>query len=269
MLLVPARRRLTQAFLAVTQAFLAIAMGCIAATSAQAETVIAFWDFNDGFGVTDEVPQIIHTASIGSGTIYQQRADTDGNGKGGVDFVNGTFGINVVGDRAIAWDDIAKSGGNDAELFAEFSTLGFTSIQVRFDIRGNFDAQANSGTIIQTYDIKYDNNGLVDIVNPPDVTGTIKDFAGGLSTTFESNRTINLEDSYITQSLDFTGLTSLENQSVVAIRLDDFVRDGNDAMRIDNFLVTGTAAIPEPSTASLLTLMAGGLAMRRRRRRRV
>ena len=48
-------------------------------------------------------------------------------------------------------------------------------------------------------------------------------------------------------SLSFGSL--LDNQSFVALRLDDFKE--NDAMSIDNVVMTGTA-IPEPSTYAML-----------------
>ena len=50
---------------------------------------------------------------------------------------------------------------------------------------------------------------------------------------------------------------------VFAFRLDDF--EGNDSVRFDNVLITGTAiAIPEPSSLALFGL--AGLAIVRRRR---
>ena len=62
---------------------LTITAETILAAMPASTNLIAFWDFNDGFDVADETVQIVHTASQRSGTLYQQRADTDGNGKGG------------------------------------------------------------------------------------------------------------------------------------------------------------------------------------------
>ncbi|MCO8124653.1 PEP-CTERM sorting domain-containing protein [Stieleria sp. TO1_6] len=232
---------------------------------AHADTVIGFWDFNDGYVEADESPQIIHTASQGSGILYQQRADTDGNGKDGVVFTDAALGINAADGQAMAWDDVAKSGDNDAEWFVEFSTLGFQTIQVRFDIRGNGDPVEE----IMSYDLKYDTNALVDVTNPGDVVGTIKDFAGGLSTDLLNNQTLALVDgSFVTQTIDLSAVTALNNQTTVALRFDDFSRnDANGAMRIDNFMITGVTAIPEPGSAGLLGLIGGACVICQRRRK--
>ena len=227
------------------------------ASQARAD-VIAFWDFNNGFGVPNNSVQIVHFASLGSGTLYQQRADTDGNGKGGVAFVDPALGINVIDGQSIAWDDIAKTGNNDAELFVEFSTVGFTNIQVRFDVRGNGDAVNE----IVSYDFKYSLDPLVDI---PFSGETIKDFTGGLSTSVLNNQMIAANgDTFISETVDLSGVTELNQQSTVVIRLDDFRENGT--MRIDNFLITGVTAIPEPGSAAFLTALLGGVAIRRRRR---
>lgn len=224
--------------------------------------MIAFWDFNDGFSAADESVQITHLATIGSGTIYQQRADTDGNGKGGVAYANPMLGINAIADRAMAWDDISKSGDNDAEFFVEFSTVGYTDIQVRFDVQGDNDATSS----IVAYDMKFDINPLEDVTNPGDVVGTIKDFDGGVSTSIFNNQAIATDGTTFTvQSIDLSGFTAMNNQGTVALRIDDL--DGNDSLRFDNFLVTGVSAVPEPSVAGLLSLGLLGAFSRRRQRR--
>ena len=230
------------------------------AVRANAETVIAFWDFNDGFDVADETVQITHSATIGSGTIYQQRADTDGNGKGGQAYSNVVLGIDSVDGRAIAWDDVAKSGDNDAELFVEFSTTGFTNINVRFDVRGNGDGANNE---IISYDLKYANGSLEDISFGG---GTIKDFAGGVSNSLSNNQPLLANgDDFITETIDLSAVTDINNQANVAIRLDDF--EQNNAMRIDNFLVTGVSAIPEPSGLGFVASAIGLCCLGRRTRR--
>ena len=224
-----------------------IASCCL--TSAQAVT-LAYWDFNDGFSESNKAVQIVHNATSGAGTIYQQRADTDGNGKKGV-----AFGINAAG-KSMAWDDVAKSKKNDAEIFIQFSTTGYKNIVVRFDILGN----ANSGIV--SYDLKYDTSTLVDVTNPRDVTGTIKDFAGGNSTSIFKNEPLTTNDTTFTAvNIDLSSTTGLNNQTVVALRLDDF--KANDAMSIDNILITATP-VPEPASAALLGLGAMAFLIRRR-----
>jgi hypothetical protein len=219
-------------------------------------TVIAFWDFNNGYDAGIGQVQIVHSASVGSGTLYQQRADIDGNGKGGNAFVDAGNSINVVGGVAMAWDDIAKTGDNDAEFFITFSTVNLTDVIVSFDLRGN-------STIIPSFDLKYSLTSLEDVTNPGNVVGTIKDFAGGLSTEIYNNQSINAGASFQRVVLDLSSITALNNQTIVALRFDDFDNGtGNNEMRIDNLLIT---AVPEPSSALLGGL--GMLALLRRRRR--
>ena len=210
--------------------------------SLNAQSVIAGWDFNDGFSFDNDTPQIVHSASSGSGLIYQQRADTDGNGKGGNAFSQ--FGITSSSGKSMAWDDVGKSGDNDAEFFITFSSVGFENINLFFDLKGNGDEG------ILSYDLKYDFTLLEDS-NPADVSGTVKDFASGSSISFLNNQSLptsinGVDAEFSNVSLSFGSL--LDNQGFVALRLDDFKE--NDAMSIDNVVITGTA-IPEPSTYAL------------------
>jgi hypothetical protein len=226
----------------------------IGAPLAQA-AVVAFWDFNNGFNAGSGAVQIIHGSSAGSGTLYQQRADIDGNGKGGNAFVDAGNLINVAAGAAMAWDDIAKTGDNDAEFFVAFSTTNLAGVVVSFDLYGN-------AGIIPSFDLKYSTSALEDVINPGDVVGTIKDFAGGISTEIYNNYPLNAVATFTRISLDLSSITGLNNQSFVAIRFDDFDNGtGNDAMRIDNLLIT---AIPEPSSALLGGLGLLGLLRRRR-----
>jgi hypothetical protein len=238
----------------------------LAGASASADVIIAFWDFNDGYEFDNDVPQIVHDASEGSGTLYQQRADTDGNGKGGNAFSQSGFdgsisSINVSDGKSMAWNDVAKSGDNDAEFFVVFDTTGYQDIIISFDIEGNEDDG------ISTFDVKYDTNPLENVTNPGDVTGTIKDFEDGNSTEILNNTSapsgINNPEAFVRYTLDLSSFTAINNQSTVAVRFDDFKE--NDKMSIDNVLVTATA-IPEPSTFLLvgLTGLAAFAGLRRR-----
>lgn len=229
----------------------------LALSSSSFGTVIAFWDFNDGYVVPDESPQIVHSASIGSGTIYQQRADTDGNGKDGIAFTDTENGIDVSDGQAMAWDDIAKSGDNDAEFFIVFSTAGYTDITISFDLRGN-------DGIIPGYDLKFSLATIEDVTDPGDVVGTIKDFADGISSEIYNNQSVNATASYSRIVVDLSATTELNDESYVVLRFDDWQNGtGNDDMRIDNLLITGTP-VPEPSGILLGALGLLGLLRRRR-----
>lgn len=239
------------------KSFLALALTAAVTSTAPAASLIAFWDFNNGFAVANNTVQIVHAASAGSGTIYQQRADTDGNGKGGITFTDSGLGIDATAGSAMAWDDVAKDGENDAEFFVVFSTTGYKDIFISFDLQGN----DNAGII--SYDVKYSTNPLEDVINPTDVAGTVKDFQGGVSTALLDDQSAGANSTFTRITLDFTtlGATAINNQGFVAIRFDDW--ESNNAMRIDNLLVYGTV-VPEPGSAILGAL--GSLALLRRRR---
>ncbi len=221
--------------------------------SLYSQSIVAYWNFNSGFDFENDSPQIVHASTSGNATLYQQRADTDGNGKGGNAFAQ--FGITSEAGKAMAWDDVSKSGDNDAEIFITFSSSGFTNVKLHFDILGNYDVDAEDG--ILSFDLKYDFNPLEDTTNSAvSGTDTIKDFASGSSSDFLSNEAlpvgINALDASFSQvTVDFGAL--FDDQDFVAIRLDDF--KGNKEMAIDNLVIT--AVIPEPNIyASMLASFA-------------
>ena len=158
--------------------------------------------------------------------------------------------MHLANSESLVWPENQWLGMMSAKveimtLFVTFSTTGYQNINMYFDILGNED-----GGIV-SFDLKYDFNVLED-ANPADVSGTVKDFNAGSSNDFLNNETlpvsINAIDADFTQiSVSFAGL--LDNQNLVAIRLDDFKE--NDAMSIDNVVITGTV-IPEPSTYAIV-----------------
>lgn len=224
-----------------TVVFLTLSFALCSSVQAQQE-VIAFWDFETITG-QDEQPQIVVLPSQGSGTLYQQRADTDGNGKGGAPFADAALGINAPANRAIAWDDFGKSGDNDGEFFAVVSTIGFENIQVSFDYKGNDDNadgdSINTDDGFTQFDAKYT---LVDLIDTSvsfdgNVTFvTIKDF-GAPSIDLLTNVSVT-NNSSIYQRMILNAPADANNQAVFAFRLDDF--EGNDSVRFDNVLITGT-----------------------------
>jgi len=232
--------------------FISISGGLAASHGA----LVAFWDFNDGFGEADEIPQIVHLASAGTGVIFQQRADTDGNGQGGKAFVDGAHGIDVADGKTMAWDDVAKSGDNDGEFFVSLATVGFRDLVLSMDVKGNADAG------IVSYDLKYSLTVTEDVTNPGDVIGTIKDFAGGISTSIFNNQAVTTTATDFTRVVvDLSGWDAVEDQATVVLRFDDWKE--NDSLSIDNLLITGDL-LPEPSVASLSVLGLAGLSLRRR-----
>ena len=246
------------------------------ASNLNAQEVIAFWDFNNGFDFRPDDPdteptpiQITLEADQGSGILYQQRAEIDGNGKGGNAFNQAVLGINVPEGQGIAWDDFTNAGDNDGEFFGVVSTAGFENIEISFDFLGNDDDEngdeVNDSDGFTRFDFKYSLLDLID-VNPdevPDVgDGLIKDFDGE---SIDIDTNIDVTNSSVDyQRLSFQIDPAVNNQSVFAFRLDDFRE--NNQVRFDNVLVTGIAiAVPEPSSAAWLSLIGLSALIRRRR----
>jgi hypothetical protein len=230
---------------------------CALALPANASTLIAFWNFNDAFTLPNNtlpIVQIVHSAVNGSGIIYQQRADILASGNIGNSFSSLDPVVLAEAGTALSWNDIAKTGANDAELFIVFSTTGLNNILLSFDVLSNMT------TPLTAFDLKYSINALEDVNNQPDVGGTIKDFAGGLSTVIYNNQPIAAGTAFQRFTYDLSSVTALNNAPFVALRLDDFA--GNTALRFDNVLIT---AVPEAST-SILALGAVLLTGLRRRR---
>ena len=217
-------------------------------SSVQAQQqVIAFWDFNDGFVVQDETPQIVHQPTIGSGVLYQQRAETDGNGKDGNPFTSAELGIdtstNLNADQAIAWDDFANAGDNDAEFFMVVSTLGFENIEISFDYQGNDDDLDGDGVNVSDgfiqYDARFSLLPLIEVTVPDVGPVVIKDFDGASTDLLPTGTSVAvINSSTIFQRDLLMAPASVNNQAVFAFRLDEF--EGNDSVRFDNVLITGT-----------------------------
>jgi hypothetical protein len=94
------------------------------------------------------------------------------------------------------------------------------------------------------------------------VIGTIKDFAGGISTSIFNNQAVTTTATDFTRVVvDLSGWDAVEDQATVVLRFDDWKE--NDSLSIDNLLITGDL-LPEPSVASLSVLGLAGLSLRRR-----
>lgn len=235
------------------------ALGAFAFLSgvSQAAT-IAFWDFNDHPDLTGQsnIVQVIHASSVGTGSVYQQKAEIELDGKTGVAYDNGS-GLTAIAGKAMGWDDFAKSGSNDdGEFFITFSTFNFTNIVVSFDLKGNDDA----GEGVNRFDLKYSLNTLLNTA--------VSGLSGGSGTikTFDGNVDVLANQSVVTNGVTYTRVSynlpaGVDGQTYVALRFDDW-KEGN-AMSIDNLLISGTA-VPEPSAALLGCVALLGLARRRR-----
>ena len=230
--------------------------------------------------------------------------DGNGGG-GYTDYTSPVTGMNFVPTRTVKFDDLAGGGpafdiggvdqffvdendgagavlgdpgtfGNDALLYLTLNGTGFENFQLRFDAEGtpfapidpdNPDAPPEP-TLPDGFDIFYrtspggtwfreaDQNNIPLI---PDPNGASD--ADNQSLIIDANED-GVEDLYVSLA------AALNNASSIEIIINDFDGgDGNGELEIDNLEIVADSinAVPEPSSACLITLALLGLAGRRRR----
>ncbi len=202
-----------------------------------AATQLVLWTFGASAAEFTTTP----TSGVQSGTasLSLGGGELDANGKDGTPYTD-IVGMSHEEGQAAAWEDI-KVTGPDAEILIQFSTLGYRDIAIRFDYRSeaaeafDFAYESTPDTWVQLHD------------NEPITVG----WSGSDFSSFSSS---------------FSGTTAIENNPSVTFRIDDLEEgNGNDRFAIDNFEITGTAIIPEPSTTLLMMLGLGAFGTRRRR----
>lgn len=221
--------------------FLASAMVFAGVGQANA-AIIANWTFEVSVPATAGP----HNAEVGSGEASGFHADSsvvysNPSGNGSLESFSSNFWS--VGD------------------YYQFkvSTIGMNSIKLTFD-------QASSNTGPRDFQVQYSNDGT-----------TFNNF-GSVYTVLANaspNPTWNTTtpSSLYTNVFDLSSVTALDNQASIWIRLTDVstvsanggtvATGGTD--RVDNVIIEGTAAVPEP--ASLAVLGIGAAALLRRRRK--
>ena len=163
---------------------------------------------------------------------------------------------------ANGWSSLAPIGTQAAEFTA--STVGFTGIQVSFDVEMTGQAEANLEVLFTTDGISW-NNAVISSVAT--AGATIKNNTTSANTVMGSY--ISLLPSAFNNSItvDLSGITGANNDSNFGIRLVNAsmgIDDTNAAgtaynnssgnWRFDNVQISGVAAAPEPSTLALAGL---------------
>jgi len=167
-----------------------------------------------------------------------------------------------TGLAANGWSSLAPIGTQGAEFTA--STVGFTGIQVSFDVEMTGQAEANLEVLYSTDGITW-NNAVISSVAT--AGATIKNNTTSANTVMGSY--ISLLPSAFNNSItvDLSGISAANNDANFGIQLVNAstgVDDTNAAgtpynnssgnWRFDNVQISGVAAAPEPSTLALAGL---------------
>ena len=171
----------------------------------------------------------------------------------------GTFAVPTGAGGGAIQNNRAEGGiRNDGSVVMSFSVIidaGTTIDLTQLTFDAGFDQKiiTANATVDPTWTLSIDNGG----------TGTP---TSGISTDIADNTIAFVEDSFV---VNLTGLTGLSNTTVnfsFAFTSDPQLNNTlNRAHTLDDVVLTGTVAVPEPSSAALLGL--GGLALIMRRRK--
>jgi len=178
---------------------------------------------------------------------------------------------------ANGWSSLAPIGTQGAQFNA--STLGYTGIQLSFDVEMTGQAEANLEVLYSTDGISW-NNAVISSVAA--AGATIKNNTTSANTVMGSY--ISLVPSKFNNGItvDLSGIAGVNNDPNFGIELVNAstgIDDTNGAgtaynnnsgnWRFDNVAITGVAAAPEPSTLALaglgLTALFGFRRMRNRK----
>jgi hypothetical protein len=195
---------------------------------------MSVWDFGPDQANFTLVPQFENVSGIP--TLVFGGADFDINGGNGTAFTDAAGNSHIAG-QCLHWNDVSKSGGNNAYIILTIDTTGWQDMSIRWDYKSK-DATKKGP---DSFDLDYvvGNGSWVNILNN---YGIIRDGAWH-------------EFSY-----DLSSITGIDNQSSVQFRINDFNQnDLNGDYWQDNIQMTGT---PEPATLLLLGL--GAMLMRRK-----
>ena len=220
-------------------------------------TTIAYWSFNiidDNSGNTS----IMHSPDIGSAELFQQRSALDVDGVEGTSHTTKS-GQSFPAGQAIAWDEVARTEEDRAEILISLSTVGMEDLEIGFDILGNANPQ------ILAADLDYDLLALVDIMNPTDPEGPLLKAFASAGTTKHDNLTIGANASgYSRVTIPLSNLTTIEDKSVVVFGLRDYNFGGS--LAIDNLEITGAEIVPEPHNLGMFCLIGFSWLLIKRRR---
>jgi hypothetical protein len=199
--------------------------------------LMAVWDFGPNSTNYTLVPQYEYVSGVP--TLAAGNADYDADGGNGVAFIDAAGNSHIDG-QALHWNDVSKSGDNDAYIIITIDTTGWQDMSIRWDYKSDNDGN-KTGPVSFDLDYQVGAGGWINIID---------------------NYAIARDDAWHGFSYNLSSLTTINNQSSVQFRTNDF--DENDLSGDywqDNIQLTG--AVPEPLSAVLFAL--GGAVLLRKR----
>lgn len=205
-------------------------------SSANANLMVV-WDFGPDSSNYTLVPQFEYVSGVPA--LAAGNADYDADGGNGVAFTDAGGNSHIDG-QALHWNDVSKSGGNDANIIITIDTTGWQDMSIRWDYKSDASG-GKQGPVRFDLDYAVGSGDWINILN---------------------NQAITRDEAWHEFSYDLSSLTAINNQSSVQFRINDIkendIKDGDYWQ--DNIQLTG---VPEPLSIAFLAL--GGIALLRKR----
>jgi len=217
-------------------------MALFAAAVSQATTVV-YWSFESPnvppSTIDSTISGILPTTGSGTASGYHGELTTS--------YSSGVGNGSLHALTANSWNP-----GDNWQF--QFSTLGFTGINLDWDMTSSGIGPTNFILSFSTDGVNFSLPGYPDAVADPNPPATW------------NSSTVNSASHF---SRDLSSFTDLNNAATVYIRLECqtpsiLFYGPNGINSVDNFLVTGTA-VPEPSSMGLVGAMAVAGVLKRRR----
>ena len=180
---------------------------------------MAIWTFSTLANAGTTAQTATNEVLVGTPSVQQFYQNIDNSGTSGQSYTD-LNSTSHTSTNAISWTDI-KGTGTDAELFIKFNSTGWSAINLRFD----YKSRSADG-----FDIEYSlNNGS----------------SWNLVTTQSA-----LTDGFSWQSktLNFSGISAINDANSVIIRFSKFDVTGNDELVFDNIELSGSPIVEIPGT---------------------
>ncbi len=130
------------------------------ANSASAD-LMSFWSFGPNSTNYTLVPQYEYVSGVP--TLTAGNADYDTNGGDGVEFTDAAGNYHDAG-QALHWDDVSKSGDNDAYIIITMDTTDWQDMAIRWDYKSD-NSGDKTGPVSFDLDYQVGDGGWLNILD--------------------------------------------------------------------------------------------------------